>query len=503
MVAEDKENVEQALLDFVEVALRHSTQSGSRQFKVLLTSLQSNDSAALTRWFKALSKAAGSISTNSKVVPLITQFQWSTHTDETLIAFSDLLVNMCCCNGVFVIPCLSNIVDNLTSFPFSTEGEGHSPEVEKTMLRVFEHMHRCVHRMMSILPSITSSILPLLCSRFPYHDQSATEHLHYLRNLLRIAEYAPQLRDPLIHLIIMKCVDLDALMSNCSEAESRTIQDKLDSMFYLLLQYFQLLHSGDNAFLKDLSRSVFCSLLRSFESVILRTHNCRTVQFLLFYYCSFNPLYSEVVLKRLVEHFLEPTESVQARKVSILYLASFMTRSKFLRFNTLLHYWNILLSWTLAYSEEIEQDLLILKETDAMDEYEDLMHPGRHILFYSACNAVFYIAVHCSDRFFNLIDPDTMEEDDYDLDCIAQLLESPLNIHIHCDTGLFTDFISFCSAIGIETPILPQTQKLKQFTLGNLPFDHCTLPNTSTILSSSHRSNSALKSERSSLLVRK
>jgi RNA polymerase I-specific transcription initiation factor RRN3 len=98
---------------------------------------------------------------------------------------------------------------------------------------------------------------------------------------------------------------------------------------------------------------LFVSLLRVFDRAILRTHNSRFTQFLVFYVCSFEQKFANDFVHHLLTlifdtHKYSPIE----RNAAACYLASFLARASFLWHATIVLGLTMLARWTAAYLRE-------------------------------------------------------------------------------------------------------------------------------------------------------
>lgn len=124
--------------------------------------------------------------------------------------------------------------------------------------------------------------------------------------------------------------------------------NKFDAMIQLLLEYIDILRSNT-----ELCDQVFDSIMRAFEHSVLTTHQCKFTQFLIFYLCSFNHVYAELFMKRLMEKSVDGNNST-IKQCSAQYLASFVVRASFLRLASRLMFFEVMMAWLLSYIDAIE-----------------------------------------------------------------------------------------------------------------------------------------------------
>lgn len=84
---------------------------------------------------------------------------------------------------------------------------------------------------------------------------------------------------------------------------------------------------------------LFKTVVQAFESKVLLTqkyyhiinlNSTRSVQFIVFYFCSFNSDYCFFFIQRLLDYITNESSTILLRRNCIAYLASFISRAKFL-----------------------------------------------------------------------------------------------------------------------------------------------------------------------------
>ncbi|KAJ3050010.1 hypothetical protein HK097_009009, partial [Rhizophlyctis rosea] len=74
-----------------------------------------------------------------------------------------------------------------------------------------------------LIPSGPSFMLPLLTENFPHKREDLTVHIHYVRNIFQIIEYAPVLRNKILALVIDRVMHIDVDIQ--SELEDLTDEE--------------------------------------------------------------------------------------------------------------------------------------------------------------------------------------------------------------------------------------------------------------------------------------
>ena len=74
---------------------------------------------------------------------------------------------------------------------------------------VYDRLHFLLQHLLSLVPTLPSTLQPLLVRFFPHKRQSQAAQVTYIRNLLRITEYCPELSDRILATIIDRAIQID------------------------------------------------------------------------------------------------------------------------------------------------------------------------------------------------------------------------------------------------------------------------------------------------------
>ena len=215
--------------------------------------------------------------------------------------------------------------------------------------------------------------------------------------------------------------------SNSKEDKSKlktsvdVLSDKLDALLELL---FEQIQSGCKKGISS-TQQIYYELLNIFESTILTTHKSKFVQFCIFLPCGLETqieimndlleddvgneskespitvlptsqsnrdcgvdnedeaiLYREFVSK-LLQIIVDPYRAATTRQSSACYLASFVSRASFVGIDTVCESISALLRWAEAYIGSL--GVHAVRAADARQQSD------HHSLFYTVCQAAFYI----------------------------------------------------------------------------------------------------------------
>lgn len=78
-----------------------------------------------------------------------------------------------------------------------------------TRRAVYDRLHYLLGHLLSLVPTLPSTLQPLLVQHFPHKRLSQAAQVTYIRNLLRITEYCPELSDRILATIIDRAIQID------------------------------------------------------------------------------------------------------------------------------------------------------------------------------------------------------------------------------------------------------------------------------------------------------
>lgn len=75
--------------------------------------------------------------------------------------------------------------------------------------RICNHIHAGLKKLLWVIPTASSKLWPLLQDYFPHRVIHVDMQQLYLKNLLCIMDYCPDLRERILHMIIDKMIQID------------------------------------------------------------------------------------------------------------------------------------------------------------------------------------------------------------------------------------------------------------------------------------------------------
>lgn len=69
--------------------------------------------------------------------------------------------------------------------------------------------HALLNHILSIVPTLTKSLQPIIARKFPHKRLEKIYHVTYVRNVLRLVQYCPGLEDQILSSVIERAIEID------------------------------------------------------------------------------------------------------------------------------------------------------------------------------------------------------------------------------------------------------------------------------------------------------
>lgn len=309
----------------------------------------------------------------------------------------------------------------------STRLPGHQP-VSRPVID--DRIHYALQFILDLVPTAAfSTLFPALVAEFPHKSEKKQAHKNYMKNLLRVLEYAPALRNKVLAMLTDRVIKIDVEiqvdLDELEEDEGETLEteltgnmlentkdtaviededndsdgsdgydgdedsdavhniketvDKLDTMLEILFDHYSKSFPGKST--EDPSShsiDTFELLLRSFDTTVLPTYRSRYTQFLLFWASQKSPQFSDQFCVSILEKALDNSRPQGTRQAAAAYIASFVARAKFMPQKDVRAVVRLICRWLGAFVDERSLEC----------RGPDVSRWGG---FYSVCQAVMYI----------------------------------------------------------------------------------------------------------------
>lgn len=202
--------------------------------------------------------------------------------------------------------------------------------------------------------------------------------------------------------------------------------EKLDSLLVLMFQHL-------NTCAKDGQLAkVFETLLESFQITVLSAYKSKFSQFVMFYACSLDPevcgtKFADILADIFMSNSFPPLKRMSA----VAYLASYLSRAKFLSVSFVVKMVQRLVGWCWKYCENQDGDI----------------NPKAHRVFYSGCQAIMYALCF---RMRSAMDIPRLKSQLF-LMPIEAILKHPLNPLKVCLPSIVEEFLRQAKAARLFT----------------------------------------------------
>jgi len=296
--------------------------------------------------------------------------EWMGRDEAFVKAYVQFLGSLASAQGAYVGSVLGMLVGYFYGIRLSSGRLPGCPDVNREQLT--SRIHVALKYLLRLIPSASGILSPILATKFPFSDETKKIHVTYIDNLIRLIEYAPELKsdifalitDRLVKIDVQMQVDLDDLDDDVaaaivqaislnpsrdddadgedsdSDADSVTSDEdihgdakrikevqgnveKMDAILDLLFTIYSPYFSDPNSVE---AASMFETLLGHFSNIILPTYRSRHTQFLLFHFAQTAEHLVDQFAGTCVHLAFQSSRPAVLRQSSAAYLASFVAR---------------------------------------------------------------------------------------------------------------------------------------------------------------------------------
>ncbi|KAJ1929177.1 DNA independent RNA polymerase I transcription factor [Tieghemiomyces parasiticus] len=171
----------------------------------------------------------------AELVGAILDMSWINRQPSVVTIYTRFLCNLVSAQPYYAGEVMRVLVGFLAARTYVPLTEpGVDPNLTKNV--VFDRAHRALRSVLNIIPTAHTALSPLLARFFPLKFDSAERHQDYLYNILRIADYAPALRQQILGLVVDRMIQIDVeiqveveeLEENREDEDEDMDEDKAD-----------------------------------------------------------------------------------------------------------------------------------------------------------------------------------------------------------------------------------------------------------------------------------
>ncbi|KAI4327870.1 hypothetical protein L6164_020282 [Bauhinia variegata] len=385
--------------------------------------LSPDEVALLVTSLKALSGAVSNMDSAHHGALLSAIFGmslWNYGTD-VMDALLELIISLAASNGKYVDECLEMLVMNFVP-PYYFLELLKQPRGLARKDQVLSRVHAALKNIADLVPLAPMLLSPKVIQRMPQPWSKESEILIYVENMLRLESGSIReiVGSTMLIAVVDRMMDLDVQigwdeilqddakgifemeLEDVSELadedekddrmllgeplrrkglQGNLIAEKLDNLMVLTLEHLDSCQSNGRL------DEVFDVLLQSFQCTVLKAYKSKFTQFVMFYACGLDPegcgLKFAMVLADLFFCDFNPPDT---RMSAVAYLASYLSRAKFLPVAFVANMLKRLVDWCFKYCE-------------LHDVY---MNPKAHQVFYSGCQAFMYVLCFCMRKLLDV-----------------------------------------------------------------------------------------------------
>lgn len=91
--------------------------------------------------------------------------------------------------------------------------EGSTSPVTRRV--IYDRLHYLLQHLLSLIPTLPPTLQPLLIRNFPHKRQNQLAQSTYIRNLLRVSSYCPELSERILATIVDRAIQIDVSTILC------------------------------------------------------------------------------------------------------------------------------------------------------------------------------------------------------------------------------------------------------------------------------------------------
>ncbi|ORX55863.1 RNA polymerase I-specific transcription initiation factor RRN3 [Piromyces finnis] len=497
----DKTMIKETFLSTTQDAFNEALKGNkSKLFSIIdeISSLENSDEDSkeqLIIWMETFSKIVSNFTQEFQdLVGIILDINWVTRSSDFAIVYSQFLENLVSAHAFYMFPVAERLINLLCwKKPFENDRAKLVSDPSVTPKMACDRVHTVLKRIISLIPSGPSFLITPIAEAFPDKFQDIKYQLWYLKNILKMIDYIKVLKEPILSLIVEKIIKIDVeiqveiedmddqditdlqnlvfkmekndidetdlenkaseennsqnifeiddldnnddgfLFDELTEEDSNVkgMVEKLDGMLNILFEYISKLSNDE----RD---EMFEILMEIFQKTILPTHNSRYTQFLIFYLCSYSPVYVNNFVCLLAQKVITASVPSVIQVASSAYISSFVARAKYMEVGPVKTILQLLTKFALNYVE--------------MNEHRvgSVLNPKQYLVFYSIVEAIILIFLY---RWRSLMENDgngiTYGQLPPELKGLDRIIQSRFNPLVVCNRGLVEEFAKLTHSLEI------------------------------------------------------
>ncbi|KAJ7734001.1 RNA polymerase I-specific transcription initiation factor RRN3 [Mycena maculata] len=215
-VKQDEKYRKDMHLAFVNNALLQKANGSSEPFEELVNQFSTKNApqpAQLRLWISALSHVVSRLErSHATLVQAVVSMPWTTMDGATVKAYTVFIGMLLSARPEYLSLVLGKITHGFTYQSGIQALDTNTPEGSSSPLTrrvIYDRLHYLLRHLLSLIPTLSSTLQPLLVRNFPHKRQNQASQSTYIRNLLRISTYCPELADKIMSTIVDRAIQID------------------------------------------------------------------------------------------------------------------------------------------------------------------------------------------------------------------------------------------------------------------------------------------------------
>ncbi|KAG8265965.1 DNA independent RNA polymerase I transcription factor [Homalodisca vitripennis] len=325
------------------------------------------------------------------LVQVLLMVKWAHRSAEIAKAYHEFVLDLCSAHNYHTKFAIEQLVSNFKPVGEHKEWEKGQPCEEEEVC--YQRVHAVIKGLLQVIPMSIEMLVFSVTSNFPYtRSKNSSDNVAYISNVLRILDYKPELRLNFLTLIFKKllALDVNAPRSELEVEESEDaemfsmeepghpVANSLDLSMEVMFRFVHSQCHNNGVLCWQRTKSMYRDMKEVFDKVMLPTHASHHVQFLYFYMLSFKNNLVFWFLQHLWSKVIDPNVFLVIRQAAIGYIASLLSRAKYIPLSAVKDMLSQLSAWIHGYISN-------------SDTQTPTCNPRAHAVFYSACQALFYL----------------------------------------------------------------------------------------------------------------
>ncbi|KAG1746308.1 RNA polymerase I-specific transcription initiation factor RRN3-domain-containing protein [Suillus occidentalis] len=196
-VKQDEQYKKDMFLTYVNKAIREKLNGHSQEFDDLVDQFTSQ----LRIWLLALMHVLSRL--ERPLVEAIVRLPWSSVNAVFIKSYTEFIGMLISARPEYLLLVLNRIAMEFTYqsglLAVTSNLDGSTPLTRRV---IYDRQYALLEHLLNLVPTLPSSLAPLLIRNFPHQRQPQATHVAYIRNLLRVTEYCGELLERVLCLIV-------------------------------------------------------------------------------------------------------------------------------------------------------------------------------------------------------------------------------------------------------------------------------------------------------------